>query len=202
MSGVARNTSSRKLNLTLSETALQEAAAGKLHADVCEKVFLRYDRDRDGAVDVGELRAMCMEMGVLLSEAELRAAVHVLDADGDGKIGYEEFQRWWCTADRFERLRHNEAELAFLNGAFASFLSFDRDMDGTISRDEFAALHTVLRSSGYRTHDFDADWRAMDADASGRISFSEYVDWLILSAQQQQQPQPQQPAAPATTTSS
>ena len=195
---VTRNTSSRKLNLTLSETALQEAAAGKLHADACEKVFLRYDRDRDGAVDVGELRAMCMEMGVLLSEAELRAAVHVLDADGDGKIGYDEFQRWWATTDRFERLRRNEAELAFLNGAFASFLSFDRDMDGTLSRDEFAALHDVLRASGYRTHDVDADWRAMDTDASGRISFSEYVDWLILSArsqeQQQKQGQEQKPA--------
>ena len=188
---VTRNTSSRKLNLTLSETALQEAAAGKLHADACEKVFLRYDRDRDGAVDVGELRAMCMEMGVLLSEAELRAAVHVLDADGDGKIGYDEFQRWWATADRFERLRRNEAELAFLNGAFASFLSFDRDMDGTLSRDEFAALHDVLRASGYRTHDVDADWRTMDTDASGRISFSEYVDWLILSARSQEQQQKQ-----------
>ena len=195
MSGdIARNTSSRKLGLKLSEEALHEAASAKMGSGTCEKVFSKYDRNHDGSVDAGELRAMCMEMGVRLSDDELRAAVHVLDTDGNGKIGYEEFSRWWASADRFERLRRSEAELAFLNGAFASFLSFDRDMDGTVDRQEFVALHKVLGDSGYRTSDVDTDWAAMDRDCSGRISFSEYVDWLIAQASQT--------AAPSTTSSS
>ena len=182
----------KKPELTLSEETLHEATRARQRSGACEKVFSKYDRNQDGSVDTSELRAMCMEMGVWLSDGELRAAVHVLDTDGNGKIEFEEFARWWASSDRFERLRHSEAELAFLNGAFASFLSFDRDMDGTVDRREFEALHKVLADSGYRTHDIDADWAAMDRDRSGRICFSEYVDWLIAQASQATQQQPQQ----------
>ena len=176
--------SGKKVNLKLSSEALQEAESRKMHETSCERIFSKYDHDHDGSVNVSELRAMCMEMGALLSEEELRMAVHVLDTDGNGKIDFDEFKRWWSTSDRFERLRHNEAELAFLNGAFASFLSFDRDMNGTVNKQEFTSLHQVLHASGYRTRDVEEDWKFMDRDNSGTISFSEYVDWLIFQAQQ------------------
>jgi len=172
----------KKVNLTLSTEAIQEAEANKLHESSCEKIFSKYDYNHDGSVSVTELRAICMEMGALLSEEELRIAIHIMDTDGNGKIEFEEFKRWWSTSDRFERLRHNEQELAFLNGAFASFLSFDRDMDGTVSKEEFYALHKVLHDYGYRTRDVEDDWAFMDLDHSGYISFSEYVDWLIFQA--------------------
>jgi len=181
----------KKVNFKLSSEALQEAEAGKMHDSSCERIFSKYDHNGDGSVDVAELRAICMEMGALLSEEELRMAVHVLDTDGNGKIEFEEFKRWWSTSDRFARLRHNEAELAFLNGAFASFLSFDRDMDGTVNKAEFFSLHKVLHDSGYRTRDVEEDWKFMDRDNSGTISFSEYVDWLIFQAQQPCEPQEQ-----------
>jgi len=174
----------KKVNLKLSPETLQEAESRKMQETSCEKVFSKYDHDHDGSVDVSELRAICMEMGALLTEEELRIAIHILDTDGNGKIEFEEFKRWWSTSDRFERLRHNEAELAFLNGAFASFLSFDRDMDGTVSKDEFYQLHQVLHDSGYRTRSVEDDWKFMDKDNSGFVSFSEYVDWLIFQAQQ------------------
>jgi len=180
----------KKVNLTINP----EPAAGKLQESSCEMIFSKYDHNQDGSVDVSELRAICMEMGALLSEDELRVAIHIMDTDGNGKIEFEEFKRWWNTSDRFERLRHNDQELAFLNGAFASFLSFDRDMDGTVNKEEFFALHKVLHDCGYRTQTADEDWSFMDRDNSGYISFSEYVDWLIYQAQvpPQENPAPEE----------
>jgi len=174
--------SGKKVNLTISTEGLKES--GKMNETSCERVFSKYDHNHDGSVEIAELRAICMEMGALLSEEELRMAIHILDQDGNGKIEFEEFRRWWSTSDRFARLRHNEAELAFLHGAFASFLSFDRNMDGTVNKQEFTCLHKVLHDSGYRTRDVEDDWNFMDKDNSGAISFSEYVDWLIYQAQQ------------------
>jgi len=190
-------TEKKKVNLTLSTQALQEAEAGKLKDSSCEMIFSKYDHNHDGSVDVAELRAICMEMGVFLSEEELRIAIHIMDTDGNGKIEFEEFKRWWSTSDRFDRLRHNDQELAFLNGAFASFLSFDRDMDGTVSKEEFVALHKVLHDCGYRTRNFEDDWAFMDLDRSGYISFNEYVDWLIFQAQAPVDPSPEASAPPA-----
>jgi calcium-binding protein CML len=156
-----------------------------------QRVFEKYDEDSDGSITVANLKKMCMEMGTLLTDQELEMAVKVLDVDGNGTIEYNEFEAWWRQDKRFERLRRSEAEMAFLNGAFASFMSFDADGNGTIDRSEFVALHAVISSSGYPTHDEETDWMDMDRDGSGAISFNEYVEWLFRKASEAAAPKVQ-----------
>lgn len=145
-----------------------------------QRVFQKYDEDSDGSIGVAALKKLCMELGYLLSDDEIAMAIRVLDTDGNGTIEFDEFERWWKQDKRFERLRRSEPEMAFLNGAFASFISFDTDGNGTIDRTEFTKLHAVIQTSGYPTHDEETDWQDMDRDGSGSISFSEYVEWLFL----------------------
>ena len=168
--------------------AMEEMAKSGMHGNLCEVVFRKYDEDKDGAVSQAELNKLCMEMGARLSEDELKIALKVLDTNGDGKIEFDEFKVWWESQDRFERLRRNEAELAFLNGVLTSFMSFDTNKDGLIDREEFKNVYQVLSQSGYPTHSEQEDWDAMDRDHNGIISYSEFVDWLILGAQQQPRP--------------
>ena len=57
-------------------------------------VFSAADADGDGTLDVTELRALAMSLGVTADD-ELRSAVAQMDDDGDGEVSVEEFLRWW-----------------------------------------------------------------------------------------------------------
>ena len=143
------------------------------------RVFAKYDTDGDGSIGAGELRALCMEMGVVLSAEQLDAALRVMDMDGNGTIELDEFERWWASEDRFGQMQRTPEEIEYLQSAFAKFVGFDTDGNGTVDRDEFAALHDSLVAEGYTTHSRDDDWDDMDRDRSGTISFAEYHAWLV-----------------------
>jgi len=172
----------------ISLAVMEKMARSGMHGNLAEVVFSKYDKDQDGYVDKDELQHLCMEMGTRLSEDELNLAVKILDTDGDNKIQFNEFKIWWETNDRFARLRRSEAEIAFLNGVLASFITFDTNGDGVIDFEEFKNLHTVLGSTGYHVHSQQEDWDDMDRDHNGHISFNEFVDWLILGSMQKEQP--------------
>lgn len=155
--------------------ALRSPQSGALSA----RVFAKYDADGDGSIGAGELRALCMEMGVVLSAAQLDAALRVMDTDGSGTIELDEFERWWASEDRFGQMQRTPAEIEYLQAAFARFVGFDTDGNGTVDRAEFAALHDALVADGYTTHARDDDWDDMDRDRSGAISFAEYHAWLV-----------------------
>ena len=50
-------------------------------------------------------------MGHFLNEEEIKIGLASMDVDGDGSLSYDEFQRWWSTSDRFEKLRLSEEQL-------------------------------------------------------------------------------------------
>ena len=56
--------------------------------------FMAADADGDGTLDLHELRALAVSLGVT-EEGELRSAVAQMDGDGDGEVTLEEFARWW-----------------------------------------------------------------------------------------------------------
>ena len=172
----------------ISLAVMEKMARGGMHGNLAQVIFNKYDKDQDGFVDKGELQHLCMEMGTRLSEDELTLAIKILDTDGDDKIQFPEFKKWWDTEDRFARLRRSEAEIAFLNNVLSSFISFDKNNDGVIDREEFKNLHGILASTGYKTHSEQDDWDDMDRDHNGHISFNEFVDWLIRGSQQKEQP--------------
>ena len=172
----------------ISLAVMEKMARSGMHGNLAMVVFNKYDKDQDGFVDKNELQHLCMEMGTRLSDDELNLAVKILDTDGDDKIEFTEFKKWWDTEDRFARLRRSEAEIAFLNNVLSSFITFDKNNDGVVDREEFKNLHAILASTGYKTHAEQDDWDDMDRDHNGHISFNEFVDWLIRGSQQKEQP--------------
>lgn len=59
------------------------------------EAFRSFDKDGSGALSPTELAAVAISLGAELSGDELSAILSLLDADRDGKIGYDEFEQWW-----------------------------------------------------------------------------------------------------------
>lgn len=145
-------------------------------------IFDKYDSDKTGSIDATEFLYMCREMGHYMTPQEAEISIKLIDKEGTGEITYQSFHDWWNSNERFNKLTFNDQMLAYLNAAITSFMAYDTDGNGTISRSEFTNLHRSLVNSAYKTTTEQADWEAMDDNNSGSISFAEYRDWLFANA--------------------
>ena len=55
------------------------------------KLFHMFDRDGSGFIDAKELRKIMRRLGTKISSEEVERMVRKADADGDGKVNFEEF---------------------------------------------------------------------------------------------------------------
>lgn len=72
---------------------------------VAEIMFHKFDKSQDGKISKKEFRAMCHAMGYNLSPQELDLDMQLLDIDGDGKIGLNEFNLWWHKGGKLSGLK-------------------------------------------------------------------------------------------------
>ena len=66
--------------------------------DEIQKYFDVYDTDASGTIDRSELQNLALDLGQEFDEAELNEAFEALDKNGDGKISFLEFKKWWTGA--------------------------------------------------------------------------------------------------------
>ena len=63
--------------------------------DLLEQMFREafkiFDRNRDGYIDMKELRKVTAMLGTMLSQEEIEEFMAEADRDGNGKLDYEEF---------------------------------------------------------------------------------------------------------------
>lgn len=58
-------------------------------------VFSKYDSNENGRLELSELKALCLSLGKELDDAELKEALRILDANGNGTVEFGEFVEWW-----------------------------------------------------------------------------------------------------------
>ena len=64
--------------------------------DVVRRLFDKMDADGSGGLDRGEVANLAKTLGAEVeSEADLDAAMALMDADGNGCVDYEEFKAWY-----------------------------------------------------------------------------------------------------------
>ena len=71
----------------------------------CDSVVLKeiqlafevFDSDGSGSISASEFQELCFELGIVMTEREVVAAVREIDTDGNGTLQFHEFAEWWVT---------------------------------------------------------------------------------------------------------
>jgi Ca2+-binding EF-hand superfamily protein len=70
----------------------------ELYPETLERLqteFARFDRDGNGLIDRAEFGSLVESLGAALSVSEADRAFADIDGNGNGRIEFEEFARWW-----------------------------------------------------------------------------------------------------------
>lgn len=82
-------------------------------------------------------------------------------------------------SERFASISKDDDALDCCRFTAQAFRKYDADGDGSISRDEFAALHSELVSKGLTSRSAERTLADVDSSLDGRIQFNELVSWLL-----------------------
>ncbi len=72
-----------------------------------ESAFYKYDIDHSGTINSNELRNLCSDLDVDLTDDELRKALFMVDKDNSGVVDLEEFIDWWSQRGEVNLLSWN-----------------------------------------------------------------------------------------------
>ncbi|KAM8883552.1 mitochondrial adenyl nucleotide antiporter SLC25A24 [Synchiropus picturatus] len=124
-------------------------------ADSYEELFRKLDSNRDGRVDVSELRAGLAAMGVRTGQGAAQKIVSSGDQDKDDSLDFTEFSRY---------LKEHEKKLHL------TFKSLDQNQDGRI---DVAEVQRSLSDLGLNLSRDDAQKILQSIDVDGTMT----VDW-------------------------
>lgn len=174
-----------------------EAERARYAAEHVRSVFQNFDLDGSGSIDRYEFSRACERLSPTMSPEDIEDALSIIDADGDGDITYEEFEKWW-NSDHAVTLRENaDAEIGKVNDIdeialvtkweatrarlekeklHRAFESIDEDGSGLIDFSEFRRLCRRMNAK-MSDEEIKMTFAIVDADNSGEVDFSEFADW-------------------------
>jgi len=163
---------------------------GKRHVptrDEVHKVFVHYDRDGSGSIDMAEFRALVASLGLLIPAEEVENTFKAIDLDDSGTLEFEEFFQWFHAAKKHKNslIRNKVRKLSQKAGLISitdpevirrAFMAVDTDGSGAIDPKEFFQCCTNMKlkvTEAEAKQIFDS----IDLDGNGTLEFSEFLTW-------------------------
>lgn len=139
-----------------------------------KRVFPTFDKNGDGYITNEELRESLKNVGMVMTEKDIKEMVEKLDRNGDGLLDFNEF------CDLFESIVSREGgedgkgeeEEVDLKEAFDVF---DGDKNGLITVEELGLILSSLGlKEGKKMEDCKEMIRKVDMDGDGMVNFDEF----------------------------
>lgn len=138
------------------------------------EIFMRFDMDSDGSLTQLELAALLRSLGLKPSGDQLHCLLDNMDANGNGKVEFDELVSA-ILPDMTEQVLVNQEQLLEV------FRSFDRDGNGYITAAELAgSMAKMGHPLTYK--ELSEMMREADANGDGVISFNEFSTIMAKSA--------------------
>lgn len=141
------------------------------------RIFLQFDRDQSGDIDVSELQTMAYHFGIWLEGPALVTALMIMDSNGDGRVSYPEFKAWY-TRSNFQSLKLDDESLERRSSAAVIFRRYDLDQSGSIDQAEFIPMYQEMVEANLVQHDMAQTRAEIDFNQDGKIQFNEFLSWL------------------------
>jgi Ca2+-binding EF-hand superfamily protein len=88
----------------MGDAAAVREAKAKVRMESTRRMFDSVDSDKSGSIDPIEFQRLMRKLDATMSAQDVKAALGILDANGDGVISFTEFAAWWCAGDPKENL--------------------------------------------------------------------------------------------------
>jgi len=136
------------------------------HTAQVERFFREADADHSGYLTLDELTGILKRNGYKVTDEQVRGMFNAIDADGEGKVTFEEYM---VAMGERPPQEHKAARMRQV------FRSFDKNGDGQI---DVAELRTAFEQM--KGHLSEAEIKRMmsliDKNKSGSISYEEFIE--------------------------
>ncbi|XP_076135028.1 mitochondrial adenyl nucleotide antiporter SLC25A24 [Alosa pseudoharengus] len=131
-----------------------------------EELFAKLDTNKDGIVDVSELKAGLSSMGIAIGKGTVQKIMTSGDSDGNAGLDLNEFSKY---------LREHEKKLKL------TFKSLDKNNDGRI---DYKEIRQSLTDMGVDVTEEQAQkiLQSIDVDGTMTVDWSEWRDHFLFSA--------------------
>ncbi|KAJ1978572.1 hypothetical protein H4R35_001853 [Dimargaris xerosporica] len=132
--------------------------------------FTLFDKDNDGFITLAELEQALCSAGEDRSNKELREMINKVDADGDGRVDFNEFAVMMASTN-------SNSPSGAANDLRDAFKAFDLNGDGYISKEE---LKSAMAQLGEKLPDYEIDEMIHEADKNGdgKIDYEEFIKMM------------------------
>ncbi|XP_058187485.1 calcium-binding protein CML38-like [Rhododendron vialii] len=140
-----------------------------------ERVFSHFDENKDGKISPAELRLCLGTIGGEISESEAEAVVLLMDSDGDGLLGLEDFIRLVEGTEEEEKVKD-------LKEAFKMYEEMDDECKGSTGSSSITprSLKRMLSRLGEKKSvgECEVMISQFDLNGDGVLNFDEFRNMM------------------------